>query len=151
MLFSIVVWFILCVLIGLWAEKWYRSSVKWAIISLFISPLIGALILACMGKNKKAIEKEKREVIERKKAFKERLNKTWKEALSQNGFSQYLENLEKNGIDNFDTLSALTDYDLEKIGMTNIGERKKFMLFIKDISTGKIKAKTEPITQISNG
>jgi hypothetical protein len=36
--------------IGFWAEKRNRSYWVWLLISLFVTPLISTLILACKGK-----------------------------------------------------------------------------------------------------
>jgi phosphate/sulfate permease len=140
MLFVIIVWFVASLLIGLWAEKWHRSAMKYAVISLLLSPVVGAFVVGILGVNKKALERKNQETRERKKAFKERLNNTYKELMGKNNFSQYIEIFEKNSINNIDIILALTDYDLEKLGMNNIGERKRFIQLFKEFTAGKIKA-----------
>jgi uncharacterized membrane protein YeaQ/YmgE (transglycosylase-associated protein family) len=140
MLFAIIIWFVLSVLVGLWAEKWHRSALKYSIISLIFSPLVGAFIIGILGVNKKAVEKEKQEKLARKEAFKKRLNNTWKDLMRKNNFSQYIDIFEKNNIDNIDIILALTDYDLEKLNMDNIGERKRFIQLFREFSAGKISA-----------
>lgn len=139
MILGFIVWLVLSALVGSWASKLKRSGGGYFFGALVLSPLIMAIILAFVGENKKAVEKENQQKIERKAELKESLNTSWKTAMKQNGFSEYLDSFEKNGIDSFDVLSALTDYDLEKLGMVNIGERKKFLMFVKELSAGKVK------------
>lgn len=40
-----------CVLVGYWAANWGRSGVRFALLSLLLSPLVGALVLLVRGKN----------------------------------------------------------------------------------------------------
>jgi hypothetical protein len=143
MLLGIILWIVLSALIGSWAKRLHRSGGGYFFGSLVLSPLIMAIVLACLGENKETTEKE--ETIEQKNQQKQNLSASWKEALEQNGYSQWLEVFAKNGIDSLDIVLALTDYDLEKIGMENIGERKKFMLFIKDYSSGNISIKDNSV------
>jgi len=48
--FVIVVWLLLCILIGKCAGRWNRSFLKYFILSLLFSPLIMGIILLIMGK-----------------------------------------------------------------------------------------------------
>ncbi|WP_312839849.1 hypothetical protein [Delftia tsuruhatensis] len=41
-------WLILCVLVGVWASKKGRSGIGAFLFSLFLSPLVGAIIVALM-------------------------------------------------------------------------------------------------------
>lgn len=43
-------WFVLSCVIGYWAGKRGRSAVGWALLSMFLSPLISALIVAVLPK-----------------------------------------------------------------------------------------------------
>jgi len=49
--FSVVIWVLLCILVGKCAERWNRSFGKYLILSIIISPLIMGIILLIMGKN----------------------------------------------------------------------------------------------------
>lgn len=42
-------WVVFVVLIGIWAHKWNRNAFGWAVLSFFISPLLGALFLLASG------------------------------------------------------------------------------------------------------
>jgi hypothetical protein len=44
------IYVILSIIVGFWAEKKHRSYWTWLLISIIVSPFIGALILACIGK-----------------------------------------------------------------------------------------------------
>lgn len=46
-------WIAFVVLIGIWASKWNRNGFGWAVLSFFISPLLGALFLLAAGINGK--------------------------------------------------------------------------------------------------
>lgn len=57
-------------LVGYWANNWGRNGWLWFVIALFISPLITAVILLIMGKDKDvAVEAEaqKAAAVERRK------------------------------------------------------------------------------------
>lgn len=45
----LVVWLFFCALVGVWASKKGRSGVGAFLISCFLSPLIGAIIVALMS------------------------------------------------------------------------------------------------------
>ena len=48
-------WLVLCVLIGVWAQKRGRSFGQWSGLALLISPLLAGIILICL-KNLKGQE-----------------------------------------------------------------------------------------------
>jgi hypothetical protein len=45
-----LLWLVLCVLIGVWAQKRGRSFVQWSGLALLLSPLIAGIILVCLRK-----------------------------------------------------------------------------------------------------
>ena len=52
---SLFIFFVLfAVLIGIWAESWGRRGWAWGLVSLFIPPLIVAIVLLFCGKAKQA-------------------------------------------------------------------------------------------------
>ncbi|MFM1703648.1 MULTISPECIES: hypothetical protein [Aeromonas] len=61
---SIVIVFVLCFMVGIYANKKGRSAALWTILSLFISPLISVVIVACLTDLRKI--EEKREAEERR-------------------------------------------------------------------------------------
>lgn len=46
-----LVYCLLCVAVGFWAQSWGRSGFLFALLSLLLSPLVGALVLLFRGKN----------------------------------------------------------------------------------------------------
>jgi len=63
---SIILWLVLCFVVAAGANNRGRSYVGFFLISLFLSPLIGLIILLALGKNKDVIEKRN---IEKKQLF----------------------------------------------------------------------------------
>ena len=57
----------------------------------------------------------------------------WLEKL---GLGQYAQRFAENDID-FDILSDLTDQDLEKIGVTSVGHRRKLLRAIANLKGGE--------------
>jgi len=49
MLISLLLWIILTVLIGFWASTLNRSVLGYVILSLFLSPLVSAILLLIVG------------------------------------------------------------------------------------------------------
>ncbi|MCP4321351.1 MAG: hypothetical protein GY787_05790 [Alteromonadales bacterium] len=49
MFLYIIIWLLLTVLVGIWADNWNRSGTLWGLISLIISPLIVGLCLLIAG------------------------------------------------------------------------------------------------------
>jgi len=47
-----LLWLVLCVLIGVWAQKRGRSFVQWSGLALLLSPLIAGIILVWLTKFK---------------------------------------------------------------------------------------------------
>jgi hypothetical protein len=133
LLWYIALYIIISALVGVWAEKWHRSGTKYAIISLFLTPPVGALILGFLGMNYKAIEKERKEALQRKQMRREKINSTWKETLAQNGFLQYIEVFEKNKVDNANVILALNEQDLASMGIEAVGDRKKILQILRGI------------------
>jgi len=55
-LIGLIVWVMLCFVMGTWAQNWGRSYWEAFLLSFFCSPIIGALNVLIEGKNEKAIE-----------------------------------------------------------------------------------------------
>lgn len=49
---AVIVWLLFCLLCGKWASNWNRSPIVWFCIAFLLSPLIAALSLLFVGKNK---------------------------------------------------------------------------------------------------
>jgi sugar phosphate permease len=71
----IIVFIIFSALIGYWANNWGRNGWLWFFIALLISPLITAIILLIVGRDKEtaieaeaqkaaAVEKRKKELLD---------------------------------------------------------------------------------------
>jgi hypothetical protein len=69
---------------------------------------------------------------------KEIKEKTWRDIFLEKNLGEYIEIFEKNKLDDFDTISELSETDLEKLGITAMGDRKKLL---KVFSLKKINAK----------
>ena len=70
---------IFSVLVGYWASNWGRNGVLWFFVALLISPLISAIILLIMGRDKEtAIEAEAQKAAAVEKRKKELLNEEGK-------------------------------------------------------------------------
>ena len=52
-----IIWVMLVMLVARWAETWDRSALAWTLISLFLSPLIGAFALLLAGRNREAYKR----------------------------------------------------------------------------------------------
>jgi hypothetical protein len=61
MLTIAILWFLLVILVTVWASRWGRSTLFYFLVSLFISPIIGGVILLISGKKerRRALESEK--------------------------------------------------------------------------------------------
>lgn len=57
-IFSIIIWIILSVVIGLWNESRGNSFFIGLLLSLLLSPLIGLLIVGVTGKNEKYLNEK---------------------------------------------------------------------------------------------
>jgi predicted Ser/Thr protein kinase len=140
----IVVYLGLCVLVGLWAQKLMRNGTPYMIFSVIFSPLIIAIILAFLGENKKAIKAEIEEARRRKiekenriQEIKQNITASWKNILEQNGFAEYIEIFEKNKINNADVILTLNEQDLESMGISAVGDRKRIIQIFKESSPDK--------------
>lgn len=51
-------WFIFAILVGAWASSKGRSGFGYFLVSVLLSPLIGAIMVAIAGENKPKIEAE---------------------------------------------------------------------------------------------
>jgi Na+/proline symporter len=47
-----IIIFFLCVAVGLYADRLNRSGLAWGIVSFFLSPLIGWVLLLAIGEKK---------------------------------------------------------------------------------------------------
>ena len=45
----VVLWIFFCFLVGMWAQNWGRSFGSYFVLSLFLSPIVGAIVLAVKG------------------------------------------------------------------------------------------------------
>lgn len=48
---SLIVWIVLCAFVATWAERKGHKGVGYLFLSIFLSPLVGAIVVACI-KNK---------------------------------------------------------------------------------------------------
>lgn len=58
-------------LVGYWANNWGRNGWLWFVVTLLISPLISAIILMFMGRDKEAgieLEAQRLAAVEKRKA-----------------------------------------------------------------------------------
>ena len=58
-------------LVGYWANNWGRNGWLWFVVALLISPLISAIILLVMGRDKEAgieLEAQRLAAVEKRKA-----------------------------------------------------------------------------------
>ena len=55
------------------------------------------------------------------------IGKNWKDILIENNLSEYIDIFEKNKLTDLTIISKLTDEELEKIGITAMGDRKKYL------------------------
>jgi len=58
-------------LVGYWANNWGRNGWLWFVVALLISPLISAIILMFMGRDKEAgieLEAQRLAAVEKRKA-----------------------------------------------------------------------------------
>jgi len=58
-------------LVGYWANNWGRNGWLWFVVTLLISPLISAIILLVMGRDKEAgieLEAQRLAAVEKRKA-----------------------------------------------------------------------------------
>ena len=67
-LIFLIIYPLLLILIAVWARRWGRSGIIWALIAFFLSPLIAALVLLIFGKNAKSCP-ECAEPVQRKAAI----------------------------------------------------------------------------------
>lgn len=47
---TLFIWLILCICVGCLAGDRGRNPLAWGMISIFISPLLGFIMLMCLGK-----------------------------------------------------------------------------------------------------
>lgn len=50
MFFFFLSWLVFTFCLGIWANRWGRSGLGWAILSFFISPLLSGVILLAIGR-----------------------------------------------------------------------------------------------------
>jgi hypothetical protein len=55
------------------------------------------------------------------------IGKNWKDVLLENNLGEYIEIFEKNKLTNLEIISELTEPDLEKLGITIMGDRKNIL------------------------
>ena len=58
-------------LVGYWANNWGRNGWLWFVVALLISPLISAIILLVMGRDKEAgieLEAQRLAAVEKRKS-----------------------------------------------------------------------------------
>lgn len=55
---TILLWILFAVAVGAWAQSWNRSFGGYLLVSLIVSPILGAIILLCCGKNDEAEKAE---------------------------------------------------------------------------------------------
>ncbi|WPJ50439.1 hypothetical protein RCIP0023_00397 [Klebsiella phage RCIP0023] len=60
----IAIWFIMVILVGVWANAWGRSGILFGLLSLILSPLIGAIVLLCAGKKVVATQPQNMQPIQ---------------------------------------------------------------------------------------
>lgn len=58
LIITLVVWFLLCLLVGSWAGKKGHSVVGYFFLAFFLSPLIGLIVVAILDTDSKSIESE---------------------------------------------------------------------------------------------
>ena len=56
---SALIWVLLVVGVGVWAKNWGRSGLLFGILSFFLSPLVGALILIICGRTAESKAEQK--------------------------------------------------------------------------------------------
>ena len=61
------------------------------------------------------------------KGFSEFVGKNYKDILSENNLSDYIDLFEKNKLTDISIISALSEADLEKLGISIMGDRKLIM------------------------
>jgi hypothetical protein len=71
---------------------------------------------------------------DKKKRFIKFIGKNWKDVLLENRLEEYIDIFTKNKLTDLEIISELTEYDLEKLGITIMGDRKKIL---KIFSTSK--------------
>jgi ABC-type Fe3+ transport system permease subunit len=49
----LILWIVITIGIGVWASKWGRNGIGWAVFSLAATPLIAAIVLLICGNNMK--------------------------------------------------------------------------------------------------
>jgi hypothetical protein len=75
------------------------------------------------------------------------IEKNWKDVLLENELDEYIDIFEKNKLTDLEIISELTENDLEKLGITIMGVRKKIL---KIYSTNKIAKKEIIVTNNVN-
>ena len=55
----VIIWLVFCVLVGAWANSRGKSGIGFFFLSLFLSPLIGAIVVLIVGPNQSQLEKNK--------------------------------------------------------------------------------------------
>jgi len=73
------------------------------------------------------------------------MNDELKEKLVENSLSEYIDLLEKQKVNTEELLSELTQYDFEKIGITIVGDQKKFLKLFPKNDTNETKISNLPV------
>jgi hypothetical protein len=75
------------------------------------------------------------------------IGKNWKDVLMENSLGDYIELFEKNKLTDIEIISELTESDLEKLGITIMGDRKKILktFYINNVSSATINNEPEQV------
>ncbi|GBU28534.1 hypothetical protein R84B8_02093 [Treponema sp. R8-4-B8] len=123
----------------------FLNPIFWILYIVFF--IICILIGIFYRRNKKKLEQEK---LDKEKLDKEQYEKQLKEIkekpisdfLKENKLEQYCEIFEKNKIENVESAISLSDTDLSNIGISMLGDRKKILSLLKDVSSPATKEGT---------
>jgi hypothetical protein len=54
---GVLFWLFLCIAVPIWASKWGRFAFGYFLLSFFLSPLVGAIVLLLRGKNEAEVRR----------------------------------------------------------------------------------------------
>jgi hypothetical protein len=142
-----IIFFVLAIFLGFWAEKWRHkgslqrkgSLIYSIIIAIIVSPIrVFAMIGWVNILTILPLVPLVWDIYIGRKKFMLYLNNTWEYTFIKNGFTQIVEIFKKNNINSFDTILTLKDCDLKQVGIEGKEERKNLLKFIKIYRAGKI-------------
>jgi hypothetical protein len=162
-IFAGIIYFIFCIIVACGASNRGRSGIGFFLISLILTPLIGFIILIILGEKKNineninqnvtvnvsgqvSIPSKVNEYEQQKNLVQDRLNQNEKikikniakynfiEILKKNNLDEYIEIFNSNKLIEIDVVKDLNEDDLDNIGITILGDRKKIINIIKNIN-----------------